>query len=91
MLSFTKELLRHSCIWNTSEEDSKNITGFPNSPFNVNEGFEVLHFVSRYMAAKGWASQSTFQNIESTIKTRLPFGVRSHRQVMEWLDLNFKR
>lgn len=91
MLTFTKDVLRHSCSWTTPEEASRQITGFPETELNVNEGYELLHFVCRYMACKGWGAEATFRNIESSIKTRLPFTVRTHAQVKDWLDLNFKR
>lgn len=91
MLSFTKDVLRHSCNWTTPEAQSRQIMGFPDIPLNVNEGYEVLHFVCRYMACKGWCAAATFQSIESSIKTRLPFAVRTHLQAKEWLDVNFRR
>jgi hypothetical protein len=92
MTQFPKEVLRHSCAWTTTEEDCRKITGFPEkTALNVNEGYEVLHFVCRYMAYKGWGAQATFQNIESAIKTRLPFGVQTHSQIKEWLDANYRK
>jgi hypothetical protein len=92
MTHFTPETLRHSCKWNTPESDSRAIGGFPDSlVLNVNEGFEVLYFIIRYMDYRGWMSPITFQNIESVLKTRLPFKVRTHSAVKEWLDNNFKR
>lgn len=91
MLTFTKNVLRHSCSWTTPEEASRQITGFPDTELNVNEGYEVLHFVCRYMVCKGWSSEITFQSIESFIKTRLPFTVRTHAQVRDWLDLNYRK
>ncbi len=92
MISFSTTVLRHSSQWTTSEEACRAITGFPQHiMLNVNEGYEVLHFVCRYMAYKGWYAEVTFQNIESAIKTRLPFSVRSHKDVQEWLDANFRR
>ena len=92
MLSFAKDVLRHSAIWNTTEEECATVLGFPDTKLlNVNEGFEVLFFITRYMGIKGWGSDITFKNIESVIKTRLPYGVQSHRQVKEWLDANFRK
>ena len=91
MLQFTKEALRHSCIFTTEEDLCRNIEGFPAIPLNINEGYEVIHFVCRYMAWKGWSSHITFNAIESFIKTRLPFHVKTHADVKEWLDANFRR
>lgn len=92
MTLFAPTVLRHSCRWNTPESASREIGGFPeNLVLNVNEGFELLYFITRYMDTHGWVSPITFQNIESVLKTRLPFKVRTHRAVKEWLDINFKK
>jgi hypothetical protein len=92
MLQFSTNVLRHSAQWTTNEEISMQITGFPaHAVLNVNEGYEVLHFVSRYMAYKGWFSEITFKKIESVLKTRIPFGITTHKDIKEWLDANFKR
>ena len=92
MANFSTNVLRHSCSWTTPEAETKQISGFPDYvTLNVNEGFEVLYFISRYMEYKGWYSPITFQNIESYIKTRLPIKVKTHKAVQDWLDANFKR
>lgn len=91
MLQFTKEALRHSCTFTIDEDICRKINGFPTIPLNIGEGYEVIHFVCRYMACKGWSSQITFNSIESFIKTRLPFAARTHADVKEWLDANFRR
>jgi hypothetical protein len=92
MAHFNPSVLRHSCKWNTPENESSKIGGFPDSiALDVNEGFELLYFVTRYMDSRGWESHITFQNIESVLKTRLPFNVRTHRAVKEWLDKNLRR
>lgn len=92
MINFPTNVLRHSAKWTTTEEASSRITGFPDTiELNVNEGYEVLYFVCRYMSYRGWYSETTFQNIETVIKTRLPFAVRTHNDIKEWLDANFRR
>jgi hypothetical protein len=92
MANFSTTILRHSSIWNIPETESKQITGFPdNIPFKWNQGYEVLHFINRYMEYRGWFSPVTFQSIESSIKTRLPFSAKTHNDVKNWLDANFKR
>ncbi|WP_294822040.1 hypothetical protein [uncultured Flavobacterium sp.] len=92
MVNFSPDVLRHSAQWTTAEEACSTITGFPNTiVLDVNEGYEVLHFVCRYMALRGWFAEAIFQGIESAIKTRLPFGVRTHKDVKDWLDSNYRR
>lgn len=92
MAAFSISMLRHSAWWTTTETRSKSINGFPdNVLFNWKEGYEVLYFINRYMEYRGWNSELTFQKIESTIKTRLPFTAKTHNDVMVWLDSNFKK
>ncbi|KOS05214.1 hypothetical protein AM493_03550 [Flavobacterium akiainvivens] len=92
MTLFAPSVLRHSCKWNTPEAEIREIGGFPDTVLlNVNEGFELLYFITRYMDTRGWQSTITFQNIESALKTRLPFNARTHKAAKEWLDANFKR
>ena len=92
MANFTTTLLRHSSVWNTPEEDTIIINGFPdNLIFKWNQGYEVLHFINRYMDYRGWQAPATFQGIESAIKTQLPFTAKTHNDVKNWLDANFKR
>ena len=91
MISFPTTILRLSAKWTKNEEVCRNISGFPDAmQLDVNEGYEVIHFITRYMACRGWGAEITFQNIETLIKTRLPFGVRSHKDVKDWLDKNFR-
>jgi len=92
MANFSTAILRHSSIWNIPETESMHISGFPDTiQFKWNQGYEILHFINRYMEYRGWFSPATFQNIESAIKTRLPFSAKTHNDVKNWLDANFKR
>lgn len=91
MANFSTAILRHSSVWNVPENESLKVSGFPNTiTFNWNQGYELLHFINRYMEHRGWYAASTFQNIESAIKTRMPFSVKSHYDVQMWLDSNIK-
>lgn len=91
MAHFTRTILRHSGLWTAPETSNKNLSGFPDAVlFNRNEGFEVLHFINRYMDYRGWYAEQTFQKIETIIKTRLPYAVRTHKDAQQWLDANFK-
>jgi hypothetical protein len=92
MISFPTTVLRLSAQWTKPEEHCRSIAGFPDTiKLDVNEGYEVLHFITRYMSCRGWCSEITFNNIETAIKTRLPFGISSHKDVKDWLDINFTR
>jgi hypothetical protein len=92
MAAFSIWFLRHSARWTTPETVSRDISGFPDTVFfNWTEGYEVLHFINRYMEYKKWNSEQTFKKLETTIKTRLPFSAKTHKDVMQWLDENFKK
>lgn len=92
MANFTKTLLRHSATWSETETTNKEIVGFPEHiVFHWEQGFDVLHFINRYMDYKGWQAEQTFQKIETAIKTRLPFSARTHKDVQQWLDTTFKK
>ncbi len=91
MGNFTRNDLRYSYDWRASEGDNKRITGFPDDVLlNRNEGYEVLYFINKYMTNKSWQQLSTFQKLESTIKNDLPSNIRSHNNVRNWLDNNFR-
>ncbi|MFP9099292.1 hypothetical protein ACLI09_09580 [Flavobacterium sp. RHBU_24] len=75
-----------------AESISKKAMAFPDDRlFNWKEITEILVFVSRYMDYKGWMSPITAKKLEWEIKTLLPYTVKTHYDVMVWLDNNFKR
>lgn len=92
MAVFSVSMLRHSAKWNLTESEGTQVEGFPQSVlFNWKEGYEVLHFINRYMEYRGWQSDVTFQRIETLIKTRMPFAAKSHYDVMVWLDATLEK
>lgn len=92
MAGFLREHLRHSYDWNSPEDACRDISGFPEAEkLNCMEGFEVLHFVNRYLDDIGWSTQTSFNNVESLIKTRRPIFLRSHSEVKLWLDGMLKK
>jgi hypothetical protein len=92
MLNFRVNDLRHSYEWNVPENDCKDIAGFPaDVKLNCNEGYEVLHFVMRYMDDIGWCTLTSFNNIESMLKTRKPIFIHSHYEIKKWLDENLRK
>ena len=92
MANFGRGSLRYSYSWTASKEhDNARITGFPdNYLLDRTEGYEVLPFINRYMTAKGWVNEATFQGIEHSIRVNLPGNVRGHRTIKDWLELNFR-
>jgi len=87
MCDFTRQDLKQEYIWRTKEDDVKKITGFPADVIlNCTQGYEILYFINRYMEHIGWCTLVSFNNIELIIKSRLPFGKRTHKDVKEWLD-----
>lgn len=92
MANFNKKSLRYGYSWTiVKENDNSKIIGFPDDAIlDSNEGYEVLPFINKYMSSRKWAYESTFHNIEQTIKEHLPDTVRNHKHIKEWLDDNFQ-
>jgi len=92
MSNFNRRSLRYEYRWTTiKENDNTKIIGFPEDKLlDINEGYEVLPFINKYMSSRKWAYESTFQNIEQTIREYLPENIRVHKAVKEWLDGNFR-
>lgn len=92
MAAFSLSFLMPFAWWATPQKEDGKTNAFPdNRVFNWNDGCEVTRFVNRYMAYKGWNAQQTSAKLETTIKTRLPFSAKTHYDVMQWLDVNFKK
>lgn len=92
MAAFSISFLMPFAWWAGNVNKTSQITGFPdNRAFKWTEGCEVKKFIHRYMEYKGWNAEQTFCKLETTIKTRLPFSAKTHHDVMEWLDVNFKK
>ncbi|WP_294822042.1 hypothetical protein [uncultured Flavobacterium sp.] len=92
MANFTKGDLKQDYAWKTKEEPAKKIEGFPaDVVLNCSQGYEVLHFLNRYMDDLGWVTIISFNNIEFIIKARMPFGKRTHKEVKDWLDSLLRR
>ncbi|MEL1245847.1 hypothetical protein AAEO56_16355 [Flavobacterium sp. DGU11] len=88
MANFTINDLKLEYYWETQEDSVKEITGFPpNVILNCTQGYEVLYFLNQYMDHLGWATKVSFNNIEILIKTRLPYGTRTHMEIKNWLDI----
>ncbi len=91
MANFTMTDLKQEYFWESQEDTEKLIDGFPaDRILNCTQGYEVLYFLNRYMDHAGWVTLVSFNNIERLLKTRLPFGKRTHKDVKEWLDILLK-
>jgi hypothetical protein len=91
MANFKKSDLKLKYSWTASaESDSAKITGFPdNVLLDRHEGYEVLHFLNKYMNDKGWTSQATLHKLEDALQDKLPGIIRSHANIKKWLNDNF--
>lgn len=92
MAIFSSTDLKQEYRWETREHLASQIEGFPSDKIlNCTQGYEMLHFLNRYMDDIGWVTVVSFNNIELLIKTQLPFGRRTHKDVKEWLDILLRR
>ncbi|WP_343614157.1 hypothetical protein [Flavobacterium sp.] len=92
MANFGRDALKFNYSWTTTEGDSKKVTGYPdNVLLNRSEGYEVLHFINKYMETRNLNSTlSNFHIIENSIKTVVSTNLRSHANIKTWLDNNLK-
>ena len=92
MANFGRDALRFKYSWTTTEGDSKKVIGYPdNILLNRDEGYEVLHFINKYMTTKNLNNTLTnFNIIENSIKTTVPSNLRSQANIKAWLDSNLK-
>lgn len=92
MANFGKDSLKFNYSWTTTEGDSKKVTGYPDSVLlNRNEGYEILHFINKYMATRNLNNTiSNFIVIEDSIKRNIPSNLRSQAHIKEWLNNNLK-
>lgn len=90
MANFGKDSLKYNYSWTTTEGDSKKVIGYPdNVLLNRNEGYEMLHFINKYMTSRNLNNTlSNFNIIENSIKTSVPTNLRSHAHIRQWLDNN---
>ncbi|RYE53700.1 MAG: hypothetical protein EOP48_13850 [Sphingobacteriales bacterium] len=90
MASFGKHDLKYQYSWIRTEGDSK-VTGFPDNIFlNRSEGFEVLHFLNKYMTDRRLTTLQDFRTLERSIKNDVPSNYHSHAHIKDWLDKNVR-
>ena len=83
--------LQYDYSWEASEGDNARIVGFPdNVLLNRHEGYEVLPFINRFADKHGWEKKISGHKAEWLIKEHLPSNVRSHENVRQWLESNWK-
>lgn len=91
MALLKKSDLEYEYSWTAVPPDDPKATGEPDSTLlNRGEGYEVLYFINRIAAACGWKQKSTGLKMERLIKEHLPGDTRSHKNVLQWLDDNWK-
>ena len=98
MSIFTKADLKYKDYsWVTTEGDSSKLIGFPdNVLLNRKEGYEITHFINRFIEGEtSWRGESDpqkkvlGQKIERMIHDQLPGDVRSHSKVHAWIVANW--
>ncbi len=87
----TRQDLQYKYSWEASEGDNARIVGFPdNVLLNRHEGYEVLPFINRFAKEHDLIDVIDGQKAEWLINEELPSHVRSHKNVREWLQQNWK-
>lgn len=79
-------LYKDEYSWSTCGDDDPNVTGSPdNAELNRHEGYEVLHFINKFMHDNSGMVVMTGQKIERMIRNGLPKDIRSHKKVSQWV------
>ncbi len=91
MSIFNETDLKYSYNWNPSKKEivSKKIQFHDTYELNVDDGYEVLHYINSYMRLKNYAMLCTFQKIEKAIKEELPKTKTGHCKIKRWLSENY--
>lgn len=91
MLLYTRShLYETTYVWNSPEIQNARIKGFPDHLyFNTHEGYELLHFINRYMDTKNYTCVDIFNRLERMIKDNILPNQHSHLFVKNWLDKYF--
>ena len=90
MANFTKSDLAYAGYKETAHPgDNPKLTGKPDSTLlNRSEAYEMVYFINRYMADKGWKQKATFQKIEKFLKIST-YSNENHKFWRNELDKNF--
>jgi hypothetical protein len=83
--AITAKQLLFTYSWSAVPPDNPRITGIPDSTFlNRHEGYEVLSFLNRHCKQTDQAHKA-----ERLIRNKLPSDIRSHSNVLDWLQRNW--
>ena len=78
--------------WTVLPNDDPRITGIPDSTLlNRHEGYEVLHFINKFMKDHNLTTVTAGQKVEKKIHDELPSDIRSHKNVSEWIVANWNK
>ena len=91
MANFGRDALTYNYSWRTTEGDSNRVVGFPdNVLLNRSEGYEVLHFINRYMTTRNATTLDDFRTLERYIHQSVPGNLHSQANIRQWLDINVR-
>jgi hypothetical protein len=88
----TRSDLQFSYSWLALLPDDPKVSGtLDNTPFNRDEGYEVLYLINAFAAEFGLKQKDSGLKIERMIKNNLPASVRNQANVKSWLQDNWER
>jgi hypothetical protein len=84
--------LQFSYSWLAMLEDDPKVSGqLDSTPFNRDEGAEVLYLINTFAAEFGLKQKDSGLKIERMIQNNLPASVRTQANVKTWLQDNWER
>jgi len=94
MLYKKADMVYHDYIWRAKQDiDDPNFRNHQESAeLNRREGYEMLYFINYFAFRFHWKNveKQTFQTIEKIIREEVPSTLRSHKNIIEWLEENKK-
>ncbi|MDE8755406.1 hypothetical protein PZA22_13035 [Pectobacterium polaris] len=82
--------LKYTYSWTALGNDDPKKTGKPDSTLlNRHEGYEVLPFINRFAEKHSLKNKAIGLKVEKMIRENLPGDVRSHKNVIAWLENNW--
>lgn len=92
MILFSKRnLIYKDYTWTPYLNSNPQVSGKPDSTlFNATEGNEVVYLINILMVLWDYRFSNTGNKIEKLIHDRLPSGIKTQEEVMDWIKSNLE-
>ncbi len=89
-----KDMVYTDYVWNAKADldNPKIVGGNDHAELNRSEGYEILYYIRSLSKTWGWKDDAirACQKLERTIRTKVPGNIRTHGEIKDWIQINFK-